>query len=320
MNRVVKTALAVTAFGLAAAAMAVPAQADVQSETAAHAPVDGGGTTGASPLGGLLGGLVGGDLLGSLLPGSKAKSAAAPSGQMSEVERDRLNEMRMQQQAEARGNGFEDITRTGGPMPELSPIVSSMPFGGGALTSSLPLLGAARMAQPSVKSGRAQGAAPAASALSTVNGVLASPVGGALGRLPGAGLLPASGSSIADTSGVTAKTVNSATSGLRAVSADSFVAGLSDAAARALPHATSGRLSPVVGRVAPAEVAPVVEAVPGTTQAVAMDELAPLVEDTAAFVATRGTKAAGSYSDVVTALGWTADALTGSVRGVTAHH
>ncbi|GAB2948966.1 hypothetical protein ACFMQL_10920 [Nonomuraea fastidiosa] len=320
MNRVVKTALAVTAFGLAAAAMAVPAQADGQKETAAHATVDAGGTTAAGPLGGILGGLTGGDLLGGDLLGGllgKAKSVALPSRQMSEVERDRLSELQAQRRADARGNGFEDITRTGGPIPEISPIVSNMAFGGGALTSSLPLLGAARMAQPSVKADRA---VPAEAAFSTVNGVLASPVGGAFGGLPGTALLPGSGSGVADAGVLTAGTVKSATKSLQAVSADRFVAGLSEAAAQALPHAGNGRLAPVVGKVAPAEVAPVVEALPATSQAVAVDELAPLVSGSAAFVASRGVKAAGAYSDVVTALGWTTDALTGSVRGVAAHH
>ncbi|MFG1701218.1 hypothetical protein [Nonomuraea sp. NPDC049309] len=320
MNRVVKTALAVTAFGLAAAAMAVPAQADGQKETAAHATVDAGGTTAAGPLGGVLGGLTGGDLLGGdLLNGllGTAKSVALPSAPMSEVERDRLAEMQAQRQAQAKGNGFEDITRTGGPIPEISPIVSNMAFSGGALTSSLPLLGAARMAQPSVKADRA---VPAEAAFSTVDGVLASPVGGALGRLPGTALLPGSAGSLADAGAVTSGTVKTATKSLQAVSADGLAAGLSEAAARALPHAENGRLAPMVGKVAPAEVAPVVEALPATTQAVAADELAPLVSDSVSFVANRGVKAAGAYSDIVTALGWTTDALTGSVRGVAAHH
>ncbi len=70
----------------------------------------------------------------------------------------------------------------------------------------------------------------------------------------------------------------------------------------------------MVGHVAPAEMAPVVEALPATSQAAAMDDLAPLVEEGASFAQARGTRAAGSYSDVITALGWTTDALTSSVR------
>ena len=70
----------------------------------------------------------------------------------------------------------------------------------------------------------------------------------------------------------------------------------------------------MIGQVAPAEMAPVVEALPATSQAASMDELTPLVEDSSAFVTATGTKAAGSYSDVITALGWTTDALTSSVR------
>jgi hypothetical protein len=302
MNRVVKTAIAVTTFGLAAAAMAVPAQAEVQHNTARYAPIDGpaAGTTAGSPLGSLVGGLVGGGLLKGLL-GPKAK----PARPMTEAERDAASE----NQAEpgmAAANGAEDVTRLGGPLPELSPLVAGIPLAaGGGLTGSLPVLGAARMAQPAtptVKAGKTETATQGTivnGAVSQVTGTLNSSVGGAVGKLSGTGLLPATS--------VSAK-------GFESLSGDSVLGGLSDAARRALPTATSGELSPMIGKVAPAEMAPVIEALPATSQAASMDELTPLVEDSSALVTSSGTKTARSYSDVIAALGWSSDALTSSVR------
>ncbi|NJP98353.1 hypothetical protein HCN51_54555 [Nonomuraea sp. FMUSA5-5] len=311
MNRVVKAALAVTAFGLAAAAMAVPAQAEVQYNTARYVPIDGlgGGTiAGADPLGGLLSSLVGGGggLLGAL--GGGAKSGAASGGQMSEVERDIASE----NQAESDGttaNAAEDVTADGGPLPELSPIVSSLssvPLGGGGLTESLPLLGASRMAMPSVKGGKqAQG--------DVLGGAMAGTVGSsfesAVSSLSGTNLLPVSGGA------ATTKTMASSSQGLGNFSADALLGGVTEATWRALPHTAGRQLAPAIGQVTPAEMAPVVQALPGTTQAASMDELAPLVEDTSAFVEGRGVQTAGAYGDLITALGWTTDALTSSVRG-----
>jgi hypothetical protein len=108
--------------------------------------------------------------------------------------------------------------------------------------------------------------------------------------------------------------MNGTTKGLRDLSADTTVSGLAQAARMALPHATSGELAPAVGRVAPVEMAPVAEALPGATQVASVDDIAPFMQDAGGFVAANGTKAAGSYSDVMTALGWTTDALTSSVR------
>lgn len=270
MNRVVKTAIAVTVFGLAAAAMAVPAQAELRYDTARHAAVEGpgGGTTAAgSPLGGLLGGLTGGSLLGGLLGAAKTKVGAHPAA-MTEAQRDAAAE----HQAEfgTTANAAEDVTRTGGPIPELSPIVGGfeIPLSGkSALGGSLPMLGgAARMAQPGM---------PKVKADTSAQGVA---------------------------------------QGVGAFSADAVLGGLSAAARHALPTVTGGGLSPALGKVAPAEMAPVVEALPATSQAASMDELAPLVEQGTSFVEARGVKAVGSYGDVITALGWTTDALTSSVR------
>ncbi|SEU48093.1 hypothetical protein [Nonomuraea wenchangensis] len=161
MNRVVKAAVAATAFGLAAA-LAVPAQAEAQYETARNAPADGpgGGTSvaGGSPVGGLLGGLtsggVGGGLLGGLL-GGKSKSAAAGGGQVrrepSEAEKDAIaaSGRRAPVSRPQTPNSAEDAVRRGRPIPELSPIRSGIPLGGGGMTEALPVVsGARRVATP----------------------------------------------------------------------------------------------------------------------------------------------------------------------------
>ncbi|SDM79530.1 hypothetical protein [Nonomuraea jiangxiensis] len=313
MNRVVKAAVAVTAFGLAAA-LAVPAHAEVQHDTARHDGL-GGGTTMGSPLGSLLGGLVGGGLLSGLVGGMKAQ----PSG-LSQIERDLAAE-RSQREPGFTPNAAEDVTRTGGPLPELSPIVSGIPLGGGGLTESLPVLGgAARMAQPSVKAGK-QGRAKAAAQDTTMQGATGAMLGlldsyaiNGMSEVTGGGLMLTSGTGIMEAGSATAKTVSSTARGFETLSADTVLAGLSHATRRALPQGATTELSPMVGRVAPAEMSPVIEMLPGTTQAASVDELTPLVEKGSSFVSANGTKAAGAYSDVVTALGWSTGSLTSSVR------
>ncbi|MGN9843413.1 hypothetical protein ACTMTI_35335 [Nonomuraea sp. H19] len=283
MNRVVKTAVAVTAFGLAAA-LAVPAQAEVQYDTARYEGPGGGTNEGSTQIGGLFGagllnGLFGGiaaSKLGGAIAGQQPAEAARG---LTEAELDALSENQRQPGSTTTPNAAEDVTRTGGPLPELSPIVGGFGFGGGGLTESLPVLsGAARVAQPATPSVKA----------------------GKRGRNEAA----------AD-----ATTMRGAAKGVESLSADTVVAGLAQAAGRALPHASRGELSPLVGQVAPAEMAPVVEALPGSVQAASFDELTPLVKGTASFVSANGTKATGSYSDVIAALGWTTEGLTSSVRG-----
>lgn len=316
MNRVVKAAVAVTAFGLAAA-LSVPAQAEVQyTNVAKGLPIDGlGGGTGGSPLD-LLGGLLGGDLLGGLSGGlgglgglgggDESKSGAANPNAADLADEQRRAAM------ETTPNAAEDVTRLGRPLPELSPILSSMSVGQGStgltksgltkgLTKSLPLLGGARMAQPSVKTVRQSRSETAGGAMGAMAGLVESSVGGAMGTLGGG-------------SGDAAAVMNGPTKGLHDLSAGTAMEGLTRAARLALPGARSGELAPMVGHVAPVEAAPFVEALPGATQAASVDEVAPLMEDTAGFVAANGSKAAGSYSDIMSALGWTTDALTSSVR------
>ncbi|MFI9598001.1 hypothetical protein [Nonomuraea sp. NPDC052265] len=322
MNRVVKAAVAVTAFGLAAA-LAVPAQAEVQfTHTAKAVPLDGlGGGTSGGPLD-LLGGLLGGGLLsslggglGGLTGGNKPKSDAATDANA----RDTADENRRASMAMT-PNAAEDVTRFSGPLPELSPILSSPSVGGGGrgLAKSLPLLGGARMAQPLVKgapqsNGQLTGAgAPLRGAMDTMTALAGASVGGAMGKVGGGALLPGTG---AGTAGNAATTMTGTTKGLRDLSTESGVGGLTRAARLALPHASSGELAPVVGQVAPVEAAPVVEALPGTTQTASVDEITPLMEDTAGLVSANGSKAAGSYGDMVSALGWSTDAVTSSVRG-----
>ncbi|MEU6731272.1 hypothetical protein ABZ917_46830 [Nonomuraea wenchangensis] len=156
MNRVVKAAVAATAFGLAAA-LAAPAQAEAQYATAGNALADGpgGGTSvaGGSPVGGLLGGLagggVGGGLLGGLI-GGKSKSAAGGQARRepSEAEKDAIaaSGRRGPVGRPQTPNSAEDATRRGRPIPELSPIRGGIPLGGGGVTESLPVLSGARRA------------------------------------------------------------------------------------------------------------------------------------------------------------------------------
>ncbi|GAA3255815.1 hypothetical protein [Nonomuraea helvata] len=334
MNRLVKTAAAVTAFGLAAA-LAVPAQADT-----ARYERQSGGTTAGIPISGLLGGVVGGRLLNGMLqgtaqpkPGARpanrrpgAEPAAVPANRQDGTHANRQDGAQVnrrngvptnRRKRVITPNAAEDVTRQGGPLPELSQIASGLPLGGGGLTEALPvpvLPDAVPLTQlPSVKNGGGQ-TVTSGGAYDALTGLLRTPTGDMVNQVHSATLLPATGSSVADVSRTAARVMNSTTKGADSLSADGVVSGLSQAARRALPRAGSGRLSPLIGQVAPSEMAPVIEALPGATHAASADGLTPLAEDASSFVSTNATKAAGTYSDVLTALGWTTDALTSSVR------
>ncbi|MCK2213599.1 hypothetical protein MF672_007295 [Actinomadura sp. ATCC 31491] len=380
-----------------AAALAVPAQAEVQYDTARSAPADspgGGASVAGSPLGGLLGGLVGGGasggLLGGLLGGGKAKSGAQSGGgqatrELTEAEKDAL--------AEGKQNGTmawpetpnsaEDATSTGRAIPELSPILSGIPLGGGGLTESLPVLtGASRMAAPTGTAVRQSKSAPAAKDAAgaehgpfhIVTGLVRNTLGAvsklqSSGMLDGAGLPGMTGGGtgnglpINGMHGLSDQTVSGLTGGLTggvtggspldalagpvaglttaplgalsaapmsglpvgglmasparnfdSLSGGATRSGLAQAALRALPYKNKSELAPVIGQVAPAETAAVAELLPATAQNTTVEELTPLAADAGAFVETNGTKVAGGYTDVMTALGWTTDALTSSVR------
>ncbi|MFB9202481.1 hypothetical protein ACFFV7_14880 [Nonomuraea spiralis] len=312
----------------------MPAQAEVQfTHTAKIVPLDslGGGTSG-SPLD-LLGGLLGGDLLSSLGGGlgglggglgglTKSNKPKADDAMADAIARDTADENRRASLAMT-PNAAEDVTRSSGPLPELSPILGGMAIGGGGqgITKSLPLLGGARMAQPLVKAAPPSHtevtgtSAPLRGAMDTMSGLVGASVGGAMGKVGGGMLLPGMGAGNAGNAGNTAATMTGAAKGLRDLSTETAVGGLGRAARMALPHASGAELGPMVGQVAPVEAAPVVEALPGTTQAASVDEITPLMADTAGLVSSNGSKAAGSYSDMVSALGWSTDALTSSVRG-----
>ncbi|MEU1388708.1 MULTISPECIES: hypothetical protein [unclassified Nonomuraea] len=302
----------------------MPAQAEVQfTHTAKIVPLDGlGGGTSGGPLD-LLGGLLGGGLLSSLGGGlggltgaAKAKSADAAGEARA---RDIADENRRASLAMT-PNAAEDVTRQSGPLPELSPILGSGAVGGGGrgLAKSLPLLGGARMAQPLVKGapqsngGLTGTSAPVRGAMDTMTALAGASVGGAMGKVGGGALLPGTGSG---TAGTATTSMTGATKGLRDLSMESGMGGLTRAARMALPQASGGELAPMVGQVAPVEAAPVVEALPGTTRTASVDEITPLMQDGAGLVSANGSKAAGSYSDMISALGWSTDALTSSVRG-----
>jgi hypothetical protein len=308
MKRVIKTAVAVTSFGLAAA-LAAPVHAEVNDHGVNHAPSD-------DPFGGLLGGdegaanllsqLTGGGVLGGLLGGG-----ALPLGGQVDAE----------DQTEHMGgpNSYEDITPHSKPRPELGPKVAGLPLTG-ELLGNLPALGgalpggASRMAAPGgVK--QVQSFQVKAAEQQTLRGSFASvadlvegSLGGAMAKLSSTSLLP-------DTTGTTTRTMNGTTQGVGTLSMESTVAGLSEAAMHALPAASNPKLAPAIGRVVPAELAPLVQALPGATQLAVIDEISPLIEDASTVVSANGTKAAGIYADAIASLGWTTAALTSHVTG-----
>ncbi|MEO3792760.1 hypothetical protein ABGB14_21320 [Nonomuraea sp. B10E15] len=269
----------------------MPAQADVLSGSRSA------GTTATSPLGG--GGITG-ELVSALFG-----VPAQPRG-LTEAERDALAEYRRiadnQRRTMGTPNSAEDVTKGGDPLAELSPIVGGMGVRNSrGAKSSLPLLsGAARMAEaanPSAKAFR-QGRSEVATQAATVHGVVAalaglaeSSLGNTLVKLPVTEGAPVKG-----------------------VAAQTSASGLTQAAKNALPGMPGGRLSTVIGKVAPAEAAPVAEALPGLPRAATLDELTPLVREASGALETSGTKAAASHRDVMTALGWSTGALTSSVR------
>ncbi|WP_219460901.1 hypothetical protein [Nonomuraea rhizosphaerae] len=295
MKRVIKTAVAVAAFGLAAALSAPAAQADALRPTNLGLP--GGGDPVSGLLGGLLGGaggVGGGNLLGGLLGGGKGKSGSS------------------QQANPEEGPNVEGAA-------EFSPTQGQLPVGGrlsdplGGLTGVLP--GASRLAESAADKAAVQRNSKATvyqterGAFSTLAGLLDGSVFGGLGQLTGTDVVQGSAGT------ATGSTMTNAGRGLDSLTMSEATKSLAAAARSALPQAGGGKLAPLVGHVAPAESAPLVEAVPGTVQAASVDEIAPLVEDTSGVVSTNGTKAAGSYSDTMTSLTWTADALTGDVSG-----
>jgi hypothetical protein len=314
MKRAIKTAVAVTSFGLAAAALAAPVHAEVNGHGVNQAPSD-------DPFGGLLGGdaaggagnllsqLTGAGVLGGLLGGG-----ALPLGGQVDAE----------DQTEHMGspNSYEDITPHSRPRPELGPKVAGLPLTG-ELLGNLPALGgvvpggvvpggAARMAGPGgvrqVQSFQVKAAEEQTlrGAFASVADLVEGSLGGAMAKLTSANLLP-------DATDTTTRTMNGATQGAGTLSMESSVVGLAEAAKNALPSTRSGELAPAIGRVVPAELTPLVETLPGATQLAVVDEISPLIDDASTVVAANGTKAAGIYADAITSLGWTTAALTSHV-------
>ncbi|MEU4578379.1 MULTISPECIES: hypothetical protein [Nonomuraea] len=304
--------MAVTSFGLAAA-LAPPVHADVQELGHRAAPQadepggKGGGPLGGllSPVTGLLGGLLGGG--GGLLGGGK-KSAPAE---------------KYEGQAEPRGpigpNSYEDATRWSEPRPELAPRVAGLPLLGGLgkglpLAGGLPLggvvPGASRLAVPQNAKVKPNVDGTLHGAFASVADLVEGSLSGAMAKLSTTRLLPGGTTSVVDASNTTTDTLNGTTQGLENLSLESTMAGLGAAAKHALPHASRGELSPLIGHLTPAEAAPLIESLPGTTQIAAVDEVSPLVEDVSNVLSTNGTKATGSYNETITSLGWSTAALT----------
>ncbi|MFG1948932.1 hypothetical protein [Nonomuraea sp. NPDC048826] len=293
MKRVMKTAVAVTAFGLAAA-LAVPAQAQTKdpggSQTTRDEPGSGKGPAG---LGSLLGGLTGGGLLnglgGGLLGGLLGGRSGAPAQPAQPPQ---------QQQQENQRPGRS----------EMGPAIDG-------LTSSLPLGGLASSHQSKRKTQvKPQQDATLQGAFASVADLVEGSLGGAMASLSTTKLLPGGAVSVTQALDSTTEAVNGTTQGVDHLSVQDTVTSVSRAAKFALPQSTNGRLGPLIGQLAPAEAAPLLESLPGTTQVASIDEIAPLVEDASALVSTNGTKASGAYTDTIASLGWATAALTSAVQ------
>lgn len=325
MKRAIKTAVAVTSFGLAAA-LAVPAHAQAGEVGARHAydnepekgrsgggsPLGGGGPLGGlggllGPISGLLKGVAGSTPLGGLL-GKKSAPSTRPT-QSTPVKADPRRPV----------TTYQAPGKRQGAGPQLAPEAAGLPFSG--LTGALPLggvvPGASRMAAPRdvhVKPGATMSEQSLRGAFASVADLVEGSLSGAMAVLSTTRAVPGGTASAVDVLDGTTKALNGATEGAESLSAEYTMTGLARAARHALPQATNGRLAPLVGHLAPAETAPLLESLPGTTQVASIDEVAPLIEDASAMVATNGTKAVGTYSDTVTALGWATAALTSKVR------
>ncbi|PZG20150.1 hypothetical protein C1J01_10095 [Nonomuraea aridisoli] len=258
--------------------MAAPAQAEVRYDTAERAielPLL--GTTAGSPLGGFLGGLVSNGIVNSVLGGlTQAKSAVSPA--MSEAQRDAYMARRTRTQSGYTPNAEEDVTRETWPMPEISPIVAGTPFGGRGMAASVPTAQA-----PSVKRGRAVGQGAAAA-----DGAVDDPIGGTVAMVQGT---------------------------VEGLSPERVMAGLNEAARMALPGVRGDVLSPVLGQESATAAQPVAEAVKGVSEAASATGLSPVVEGATSAVTGGTVTTALSPTDVISTLGWTTGALTGSVQG-----
>ncbi|MFC5818291.1 hypothetical protein [Nonomuraea harbinensis] len=268
MKRVMKTAVAVTAFGLAAA-LAVPAQAQARDLGASPTKRDQvRSDSDGSPLDGLVGGLAGGLLDG--LFGAGAKASAKPA----------------QNQTRPQGR------------PSIDGLSNTLPLDG---------LAASRPAKPKQED-------TFEGAFAQVAYLFEGSLGGATASLSTTRMVPGGRYGSTEALDGATSALDGATTGVAHLSLQETVVGMSRAAKQALPRSSNGRLAPLVGRVAPAETAPLLESLPGTTQVASIDEIAPLVEDASALVSTNGTKATSAYTDTVAALGWTTAALTSMVR------
>lgn len=273
MKRVMKTAVAVTAFGLAAA-LAVPAQAQARDLGASQAKRDQvRSDSDGSPLGGLVGGLADG-LLGGLFGGAKASAKPA------------------QNQTGPQGR------------PGIDGLSNTLPLGG---------LAASRPAKPRAQVKPKQ-EDTFEGAFAQVAYLFEGSLGGATASLSTTRMVPGGRYGSTEALDGATSALDGATTGVAHLSLKETVVGMSRAAKQALPRSSNGRLAPLVGRLAPAETAPLLESLPGTTQVASIDEIAPLVEDASALVSTNGTKATSAYTDTVAALGWTTAALTSMVR------
>ncbi|MEU8251888.1 hypothetical protein [Nonomuraea sp. NPDC048916] len=274
MNRMIKAAAAVAAFGLAGVMAATPAQAQ-EHRLATESAGDGssGGSSGGS--GGVLG-----DLLGGLFGGEKDTTATGASRSV----------------APGDTPGAYVPRGVGGPrspLPPLSPgetnsSVAGLPVGA-RLLGALPGLGGlgGLTAQVPGASRAAQGRSPMSSVEAPLQGGQA--VVDRAGVFSVERLLGGTLYGAVRSSGTRAPTAYGGTS-------------------YGTSYGPSAELVPVVGRLMPAEMAPVVETLPGTARIATLDRSARLFQSVA-------TARTGVRGEQVTLFGRTAEARTGAVTG-----
>ncbi|MFI6325769.1 hypothetical protein ACIBG8_50210 [Nonomuraea sp. NPDC050556] len=311
MNRVIKAAVAVATFGLAAA-LSAPAMAQ-DARPAGDDPI-------SSLLGGLLGGMGGGSPLDSVtgLLGGGGSPLDSVTGLLGGV-----------------GGGANPLSSlTGGAGDPLS-AVTGLTGGLGGVTGALPGMSASVKRVVPMSS-----PVPELDVLRTVDATLLNgqdlamntPVDGVLksvndlvegllgstsvdsltgGGMPQTGTVSTLVDSLSTTADTVAGTVKNTTAGLTGLAEQqNAVAGLTAAIQRAVPQSGAGELAPLVGQLAPVETAPVVASLPGVADAASVDEISPLVESATTTVESNGTKATDAVKGTLNSVAQTAAAVT----------
>lgn len=318
MNRVIKAAVAVATFGLAAA-LSAPAMAQDAQAVKAGDPISdllggllGGGGSPLDSVTGLLGGAGGGDPLSSVT--GLLGGATSPLSGLTGVAGGAGDPL-----AAVTGltGGLSGVT---GAVPGLSSVTGALP---GmpvaprllAMSSPEPGFGVLRPATTLLDGHDLTASTPVDGVLKSVSDLVENVLGSSTaqtgGMVPGTGTVPTVVDSLSTTTDTVAATVKNATEGLTGVAEQQdAVAGLTAAIQRAVPQSGAGELAPLVGQLAPVETAPVIGSLPGVADTASVDEIAPLVEAASTTVESNGTKATGAVKETLSSVGETTAAVT----------